>query len=269
MQKDVHFYLTYVLCMKVGISSDDAEKIAWANQYTDDLTKADLHGIQTQSDIAGNWGDRQIQLSVLVPFHFIPGSDPNHPWMTTRDNYRARRLVSSASKNLFQLGIAFHGLQDTFSHENFSGWQEDLNSCFPWYYVQSTIPNVGHAELRVIPDVVNYVWTDPRNGKRIDNKARTMSAAKATYDFLSKFFNPEIGLPVWQELKRELKRIFAIDSYDQRIDNLCILSGNSQIDYDRVNQNLEERYKSDFVQAAGNHIAEAMKLFRDLPWVEP
>ena len=75
MQKDFHFYLTYVLSRKVGISVKDAEKIAWANQYTDDLTEADLHGIQTQSAILGNWADRQIQLSVLVPFHFIPGAD--------------------------------------------------------------------------------------------------------------------------------------------------------------------------------------------------
>jgi hypothetical protein len=268
MQKDVHFYLTYTLCMKIGIPSDDAEKIAWANQYTDDLTKADLHGIQTQSDIVGNWGERQVQLSVLVPFHFIPGSDSNHPWMTTRDNYRARRLVNVASKNLFQLGIALHGLQDTFSHERFSGWQEDFNSCFPWYYVQSTIPNVGPAELRVIPDVVNYVWTDPRNGKRIDNKARTMSATKTTYDFLTKFFNPNIDPTVWQKLTQELKRISAIDSYDQRIDNLCVLSGHSQIHYDQVNRKLEEHHKSDFVQAASNHLAETMKLLRDLPWVE-
>ncbi len=179
MQKDVHFYLTYVLAKKLGLAAEDAEKIAWADQYTDDLTESELHEIQTQSAIAGNWADRQVQLSVLVPFHFIPGSDADYPWMTTSNNPRARELVRAARDNLLQLGIALHGLQDTFSHQGFSGWQEDLNSCFPWYYVESVLPNVGHAELRVIPDVVNYVWTDPRNGKRIDNKLRTMSAAKS------------------------------------------------------------------------------------------
>ena len=172
MQKDVHFYLTYLLAVKVGVEDEDAEKIAWADQYTDDLTEADLYGIQTQSAILGNWSDRQIQLSVLVPFHFIPGEDPEHPWVTTRNCIRARKLVMVAWKagDLLQLGIALHGLQDTFSHEGFSGWQEEVNSCFPWYYIESALPNVGHAELRVIPDVVNYVWTDPRDGRRIDNK---------------------------------------------------------------------------------------------------
>jgi len=267
MQKDVHFYLTYALCMRVEMPPDDAEKIAWANQYTDDLTEADLHGIQTQSAVLGNWKERQVQLSVLVPFHFIPGIDPKHPWMTTRNNFRARKLVRLASNNPFQLGVALHGLQDTFSHERFSGWQETLNSCFPWYYVQSGIPSVGHAELLVVPDVVNYVWTDPRDGKRIDNKARTMAATKNTYDFLTKFFNPTINPAVWQNLKQELKPIFAMDSYDKRIDQLCILSGNDQIHYDQVNSKFEKHHKSDFVQAASTHLAEAMKLFQDLPWV--
>ena len=73
MQKDIHFYLTYLLCVRVGVSRKNAEKIAWANQYTDELTESKVYGIQTQSDEFGNWKDEQIQHSVLVPFHFIPG----------------------------------------------------------------------------------------------------------------------------------------------------------------------------------------------------
>lgn len=266
MQKEVHFYLTYALARKVGISDNEAKILSWADQYTDDLTEADLHGIQTQSAIAGNWADRQVQFSVLVPFHFIPGNDPTYPWMTTRNSPRARELVKLASKkNLFQLGIAFHGLQDTFSHEKFSGWCEDLNSCFPWYYIESALPNVGHAELRVIPDVVNYVWTDPRDGKKIDNKKRTMSAAKATYDFLAKFFNPNIDPALWGNLKKELQRIFKLESYDKRIDEICKLSGNDQIHYDEVNKELVKNNKSDFILAARDHLAEVMRLCSDLP----
>ncbi|MCK4857715.1 MAG: hypothetical protein KAT58_07100 [candidate division Zixibacteria bacterium] len=268
MQKDVHFYLTYALAMKIGLSVNDAETIAWANQYTDDLTEADLYGIQTQAAILGNWEDTQVQLSVLIPFHFIPGSDHDHPWMTTRNNARARKLVYRASQkgDLIQLGIAFHALQDTFSHETFSGWREDINSCFPWYYLESALPNVGHAEMRVLPDVVNYIWTDPRNGRRIDNRKRTMSAARVTYNFLAKLFNPDIDPAVWQTLKGELWQVFRLDSYDKRIDNLCIISGNDRVDFKEVNARLEKERKVDFVKAASNHLAEAMKLFNDLPW---
>ncbi len=170
-----------------------------------------------------------------------------------------------ASGNPFQLGIALHALQDTFSHENFSGWREDLNSCFPWYYVGSGLPNVGHAELRVVPDVVNYVWTDPRSSKRVNNKLRTMGAAKATFDFLVRFFNSGIDRGVWATLKPKLRGIFGVDSYDRRVNRLCVLSGSRALDYAVVNRTCEKKYKSDFVRAACNHLAEAMRLFEHLP----
>ena len=159
MQKDFHFYVTYALARKVGIEAEVARDIAWADQYTDDLTEADLYGVQTQCDRLGNWGDKQIQFSVLIPFHFIPGGTPKSkwPWMVTENNTRAKALVNAAltSKSPLSLGIALHGLQDTFSHQNFSGWQEDANSCYPWYYLKSALPNVGHTEMLVIPDIVD------------------------------------------------------------------------------------------------------------------
>jgi hypothetical protein len=268
MQKDVHFYLTYLLARKVGVPDPDAEKIAWADQYTDDLTKPNLYEIQTQSDILGNWAERQIQLSVLIPFHFLPGDDPQHPWMTTRNSLRAQSLVEAAREDLFQLGIALHVFQDTFSHETFSGWKEDLNACFPWYQVEAAIPNVGHAELRAIPDVVNYVWTDPRSGKQVDNKERTLAAAEATFDYLSKFFNPGLNPSVWQTLEPKLKRLNKL-GYDKRIDEFCALSGRSDIDYKEVNARLEGDDKADFIKAASKHLSETMKLLQNLPWVGP
>jgi Family of unknown function (DUF6765) len=271
MQKDVHFYLTYVFARKVGFPEKKAEIIAWSNQYTDDLTEADLHGIQTQSGILGNWGDTQVQFSVLVPFHFIPGADEAHPWMTTRNSPRARQLVESAMEkdDLYQMGVALHGLQDTFSHEKFSGWREDLNSCFPWYYLESSLPNVGHAEMRVIPDVVNYVWTDPRDGTRIDNRKRTMRAAKVTFDYLADKIQLANKSQYWQTLEPELRDIFKLESYDKRVDELCVLSGNDKIDYNKANKKYSksQAHKKSFVMAAGRHLSQAMRLFEDLPWL--
>lgn len=267
MQKDVHFYLTYLLAIKAGVEPEEAEKIAWADQYTDDLTEADLYGIQTQSALLGNWSDRQIQLSVLVPFHFLPGEGRDHPWVTTRNCPRARKLVITAwsAKDPFQLGIALHVLQDTFSHEGFSGWQEEVNACFPWYYVESAIPNVGHAELRAIPDVVNYVWTDPRDGRRVDNRQRAMAAARVTFDFLSKFYNPQIPKSVWQDLKAELRQAFKIQSYDERKQRLRDLAGSRDIRYSEVNQRLKPVHRDEFILAARRHLSEAVGLFAGLP----
>lgn len=132
MQKDVYLYLNPSPGDANRVSPKDAEKIAWADQFTDDLTEADLYGIHTQCKELGNWNESQIQLCVLVPFHFVPGDDPAHPWMTTRDCSKACELVESAHADPLCLGVALHAYQDTFSHENFSGWEEELNACFPW-----------------------------------------------------------------------------------------------------------------------------------------
>ena len=271
MQKDIHFYLTYALARKAGLTDDYAEKIAWADQFTDDMSEAVVHGIQTQSsDIAGNWGDKQIQATVLVPFHFIPGTDEEHPWKTMPNNFRARRLVNVASKNgnLFQLGIALHGLQDTFSHQGFSGWHEKLNSCFPWYYLKSGLPNIGHAEMRVIPDVTHYSWTDPRNGRKIYNWKRAISASRETYEYLRKVFNSGTPSAHWPSVEARLKTLFRLDSYDTRITEICKLSGNAEIDHKEVSERLRPQYEDDFILAAKSHLAMAMRLFSDIQQVK-
>jgi len=213
----------------------------------------------------GNWSDRQVQLSVLVPFHFLPGDDAESPWMTTRDSRRAHALLEAAGDDPLRLGIALHTLQDTFSHETFSGWQEDLNSCFPWYFVKSALPNVGHAELRVVPDVVNYVWTDPRDGRRVDNKCRAMAAARATFDFLAEFFDAGNATSVWAKLEPRLREVFALDSYDERKQRLRELSGSKTLRCSKLGERLTEQHGAAFIRAARAHLASAMKLFGDLP----
>jgi hypothetical protein len=58
MQKDVHFYVTYALARQAGLPAADAEVLAWADQFTDDLTASDLHGIQPRWAIAERLGRR-------------------------------------------------------------------------------------------------------------------------------------------------------------------------------------------------------------------
>jgi len=251
MQKDIHFYLTYALARKCGIPAETAERIAWADQHTDEMTKADLHGIQTQSAVLGNWGDRQVQLSVLVPFHFLPGDDG---WAVEPNSARAQALVKQA-KNPIELGIALHTLQDTFSHQGFSGWQEKLNSCFPWWYIQSLTPNIGHAEMGVVPDVVNYVWTDPRTGEIIDNKIRAESCASATFRHLFEFAGRPKGVH-WPAIADEIEPTFHL-SYDDRKRELRRIGGNHTISYKNLKFD-----KGDFIQAARKHLAAVMDSLR-------
>ncbi len=66
--------------------------------------------------------------------------------------------------------------------------------------------------------------------------------------------------------EQDLTPIFSLDSYDERIDKLCILSGESSIDYKEVTARLQASRKPQFIEAACNHLATALGLFRDLPW---
>ncbi len=268
MQKDVHFYLTYALARRIGIAEADAERIAWADQFTDELTEGDIHGIQTQSALLGNWGYPQIQMSVLVPFHFVPGEDATHLWKTTPDSRNANRLVDAAveARDELRLGVALHALQDTFSHQGFSGWREELNSCFPWYAPISSLPNVGHAEMQATPDIVSAVWTDPRTNEKVDNTKRALDAAKATYSKLARWLQPAAPAQSWADIKPDLQRAFAIPSYDERKGELARQSGNTEIDYSVLALNLVRAAKAPFIAAAAAHLALAVEVF---PWAVP
>lgn len=97
---------------------------------------------------------------------------------------------------------------------------------------------------------------------------RTMSAAKATFNYLVRFFNKRSNAADWTRLKTALKPIIKLTSYDKRITKLCRLSGNNKIDYKPVSKKLERTQKTSFIKAAGNHLAAAMELFDDLPWAK-
>jgi len=255
MQKDFHFYITYALATIAELSEYEAATIAWANQFTDELTAPKLYSLHTQSALTKDWFDKQVQFSVIVPFHFVPGDDIDHPWAVTRNNGKVKSLVKQA-KNPFEFGIALHALQDSYSHEGFSGWQEKFNSCFEWYKLKSVIPNVGHAEMGVTPDVTNYTWTDPRSGKIIDNVERAMEAARATMKVFLTESDGTIAV---------LESIFRQKNYDRRKQLLRELVGKSTIRFKDVDEELRPRHEHDFIEAATKHLARVLVMFEGLP----
>jgi hypothetical protein len=139
-----------------------------------------------------------FQRDVFVPFHFLPGDLERIPEMrgrtnpdsTTPNSRNAVALLKDAleSRNLYGIGIALHTFADTWSHQNFSGYRDDWNAVR-----DSIIPDIGHAEVFMKPDVISEKWTDPRlreADQEIDNKDRAREAAKEIFLWLLEYRNP-------------------------------------------------------------------------------
>jgi hypothetical protein len=250
--------MTYVLARRAGLDVETAQKIAWADQFTDDLTQPEPDEIQTQCDIVGNWAETDVQLSVLVPFHFIPGSNHDEPWMTTRNSARARKLLRAAEGDVFRLGVALHGFQDTYSHERFSGRREDLNSCYEWYDPASAVPNVGHAEMMATPDMIGQVWMDPRDQKTIYNRHRALSATRESYRMVVKLMGVEDSAPEWSTLEASVKAVCWEPVYDRRKAMLRTMSGDPGVDYSSLDDAQGGTWRAPFVEAAKAHRDDAM-----------
>lgn len=95
------------------------------------------------------------------------------------------------SKNLYRIGIAIHAFADTFSHQNFLGYNDNLNA--QKGLGSKIIPNIGHADFGHEPDKIHNRWYDSRLAKKfrkIDNDERFLEAAREIFIRLYKFKNP-------------------------------------------------------------------------------
>jgi len=241
MEKDFHYYLTYALVKIAGFSRPDL--IAYASQFVDDNNEGRFsvdgeemffpeklkagggyyYPIMTQSQSPKSL-DPYVQKYVYVPFHFLPGdgtveiNGKKNPLSATPNSPNAREVLSRAlqSNNPYQIGIAVHTLADTWSHQNFSGMREDWNAVFPWYDVfKSLVPNIGHAEVGHLPDIISESWTDYRfGGKKIDNQKRALEAAEAIYAPLQKISKKG---PLWADVEAEVSTLIDAKDYDGRI----------------------------------------------------
>jgi hypothetical protein len=108
---DVHYDLTYVLAIEAKYSSADAAKIALCDQGVDEdpLTDADVVS-RSPKKFEGIWPvDNPDYLKPLVQnfrYHFVEEKTLSTVW-----NTQVRE-----SKELCDLGVFLHALQDNFSH---------------------------------------------------------------------------------------------------------------------------------------------------------
>ena len=153
MQKEMHFYGTYVIARCAGLPSQDAHTVAYAAQFVDDSTQQDserhadggmLYGIATAHHAVGaalNAAiNREEQRRVWIPFHFFPGGAGEtleEKLLCLKDGpllqiMMERHLaVVAREKPAFGmelLGVAAHVYLDPFAHYGFSGISSPYNS---------------------------------------------------------------------------------------------------------------------------------------------
>lgn len=307
MEKDFHYYLIYAIARTCEF--EQAKTIAAASQFVDDNNEGQFtidgeaeffpekipvnggyyYPIMTQS-LSPKSLNTMIQKYVYVPFHFIPGdhsvviNGKTNAYATTPNSPISLALLKRAlaSDNPYQIGIALHTYADTWSHQNFTGFQEVWNSVYPWYNVfKSIVPNIGHAEAGHSPDVISETWTDHRLGEQITNSRRAIRATAEIYKIMRRTSGKG---PFWTEIQSDFKAIINAGGYDERkirIDEFLNDNGHGTIPGYSKNHWIDTALdrkdkivvmhpafeKSDwhhFHQAAKMHFAHAMQLTQDL-----
>lgn len=240
MEKDVHYYLIYSLARAAGLK--DPDLVAYASQFVDDNNEGQFlidgestffpkqipaggghyYPIMTQS-LSPKSLDIYVQKYVYLPFHFLPGDNSvviknqKNPMSTTPNSPNAVSALDAAFEtgDPYRIGIALHTYADTWSHQNFTGFQEAWNSVYPWYNVfKSIAPNIGHAEAGHLPDMISDVWTDHRLDERIDNRVRALAATAEIYKAMRK--RTRRG-PTWTQISGDCRKIIYASGYDDRI----------------------------------------------------
>lgn len=244
MDIEYHYYMTFIIALRAGFTKDEAYKIAYSSQYTDDndtvykinegQNNAYENFISQTMDITKPQEER---LRIYPLFHFVPGtfdevwrSSPDrkdgklHLLNTITDNQNASALLSDAlsSGNLYRIGIATHMFVDTFAHQNFVGFKDEFNAMEG--FLQGLLPNIGHADAKRRPDIPNLKWQDGRLTSRHrirNNRDIFLEATGRIFDRYCGLVKPvksaglrkalvaDIGNAIGKETEKDTKRLLS------------------------------------------------------------
>jgi len=208
MDKEFHYYLTYLTAARAGFAFNDALTIAQACQAVDDnthISEINPDTPQSYSNYISQTMDilrpRASRMRIYPVFHFIPG-DPallsakrsdrrTHPLNTTPDSPLANQCFNTAAQtgDPMLVGIAAHAYADTWAHQNFVGYKHVFNGLKGIYKL---LPNIGHADMLHNPDWAAHIWEDSRlieANRTINNKNRFLDAAERLYEKFCEVLN--------------------------------------------------------------------------------
>jgi hypothetical protein len=200
MDFEFHYYITGMIAYAAGFNKQESEIIAYSSQFVDDNTivytvqnkKTDEAYSNYISQTMNIFRPRKTLMRIYPVFHFIPGhpivesarrrDGKMHVLNTTPGSAMAQGLMyrafeSSLYSRLYRIGIATHGYVDTWAHQNFVGTDDGFNG-----FAMNPMPNIGHADALLAPDMINKKWIDKRIVESdVDNNLRFMEAAKSLF----------------------------------------------------------------------------------------
>jgi hypothetical protein len=196
MQLDYHYYLVYHLSELAGLTSSQAETVAYASQYVDDSTESEpiepfpdqkFDTVRTAHYALGAF-DWNVQRKIYIPFHYLPSKirwtdSGRFSYLTEPASFEMNdlsgKLVEYAlaepipKLKLIRMGVALHTVADTFSHFGFSGrndgenkvgriWHAKKDGGWRLKFFQSFgdifVPGIGHGQAFENPDLPFLTW---------------------------------------------------------------------------------------------------------------
>lgn len=92
------------------------------------------------------------------------------------------------------------------------------------------LPDIGHAEVGEKPDRISVRWTDRRLNLEIVNIDRAREAAKAIFEWLSKYRDSQRHS--WEEVAEEFEWFLSAKDEDERIERVKAMYPEEDLDYD-------------------------------------
>ena len=227
MNTEFHYYITGILAWKAGFSEEESSIIAYSSQFVDDNSNVFTVGDYSNyiSQTKNILKPRKTLMRIYSTFHFIPG-DPMaesarrkdgkmHILNTTPNSKLSQEVMhkafnSSKEGRLYRIGIASHTYTDTWAHQNFVGFNDSFNG-----FDLNPIPNIGHSDAILDPDVVCKDWVDERLlYEVVSNNDRFILAAEHLF---YKYVNYLESNAEWEPVKRVLLAIMGIDNKRKRM----------------------------------------------------
>jgi hypothetical protein len=242
MQIDMHMFGTYTIARAAGINDRTARTIAITSQFVDDSTDDGEVVISNNFGVLSTVTSHKSlnplntvkgdQWRVWLPFHFLPGNDPQNGsfyqrLLCRKNSAPAQFMLTNAldekNRNLwpYLIGVTAHVFADTFSHHGFMGisyklnkvcdihlhnikdsFKDELNKLSGLFAKE--IAAVGHGAASIFPDIPFLDWQFKyessemgTNAIQRNNASDFLEAAQDLHCFFNRYaaISPDIADP--------------------------------------------------------------------------